>query len=48
MLTMLAIDNLESFLETEQPTLTNNGKLASLASVTSIPIRLGTEKDDLK
>jgi hypothetical protein len=34
MLTMLAIDNLEIFLETEQPKLTNNGTLASLASST--------------
>lgn len=48
LLNMLAIDNLELQLQTEQPTLTHNGKLASIATATSIPMQPGIQKDDLK
>jgi hypothetical protein len=48
MLSMLAVDNLEIFLQTEQPTSMNGGKLASLATATSIPMQPGIQKDDLK
>jgi hypothetical protein len=48
MLNMLAGDNLEIFLQTEQSTVTNNGKLVSLTTATSIPMQPDIKKEDLR
>lgn len=48
MVTALAYDNLEVQFQTEQPTLTHAGKLASLTTATCIPLRPGVTKKDMQ
>lgn len=48
MVTALAYDNLEIQFQTEQPTLTHAGKLASVTTATCIPLRPGVTKEDMR
>ncbi|KAG8730322.1 hypothetical protein FRC10_002866 [Ceratobasidium sp. 414] len=48
MVTALAYDNLEIQFQTEQPTLGHNGRLASIATATCIPLQPDVRKEDLR